>query len=140
MIAWVLSKKTDYDAWYYTDPPTAYVKNHDNYHSGGILDGIFDYLEVTGDQDCKSIYLRGLEFYASELFETDGAPKWRNHKSYPYDIHGSAQGILSFSKASSFDPSYAELAKKIAKWADENLSSGTGGFLLSKVPQLYYEV
>ena len=132
MVNWVLSLRTDYDAWHYTDPPTNYVKNHDNYHTGGIVDGLFDFMRVSGDKKCEEIYWKGLDFYAKELFEEDGAPKWRNHKSYPYDVHGSAQGILSFAKAAEVRPEYLKLAQKIAHWADENLSSPDGGFFYQK--------
>jgi hypothetical protein len=132
LITWVLGKKTDYHAWYYTEPPTSYVRNHDNYHSGGIIDGLFDYAIVSDDKECLEAYRNGLDFYLNELFGPNGEPKWRNKKDYPYDIHGSAQGILSCAKAAHFDSRYLDRGVKFARWADRNLGSPEGGFYYQK--------
>jgi len=132
LLNWIIEVKTDYYAWYYTHPPTAYVRNHDNYHTGGILDGIFDYMDATGDYAYLETYMKGLKFYSEELFEHSGAPKWRNTKSLPYDIHGSAQGILSFAKAARYNPFFLDTAVKQAVWAIENLQSLEGGFYYQK--------
>ena len=132
LINWTLSVKTDYDAWYYTHPPTAYVRNHDNYHTGGILDGIHDYLIMSKDHKYLLTYLRGIKFYEEELFEPSGAPRWRNRKRYPHDIHGSAQGIISFTKAASFNPSFLDTAVRLAIWAIDNMQSHDGGFYYQK--------
>ena len=132
MINWTLSVKTDYHAWYYTEPPTAYVRDHDNYHTGGILDGIYDYLTVAEERRYLLSYMKGIQFYEERLFEPSGAPKWRSSKSHPFDIHGSAQGILSFTKAARYNPSFLDAAVRIALWAIENMQGPTGGFYYQK--------
>ena len=68
--------------------------------------------------DC---YLKGLEFYRRELFEPDGAPKWMYNRRYPHDIHGAAQGIITFAKAGRHDAGYRDQAEKCAGWAFKTL-------------------
>lgn len=121
LITYTVNRRTDYDAWYYTYPKNKSPITHDNYHTGGILDGILEYFEETGDERYMDIYWKGLEYYDSRLFEKDGAPRWMNNKKYPFDIHGSAQGILTFAKAATHKAEYSSKAEKIANWAIDNL-------------------
>jgi rhamnogalacturonyl hydrolase YesR len=120
-INYTVGKKTPYDAWYYTFPAERSMIHHDNYHTGGILDGLLEYYEETGDDRYLDIYWRGLSYYERNLFEEDGAPRWMNHKKYPLDIHGSAQGIITFKKAARHDETFLPQAAKIADWAIRNL-------------------
>jgi hypothetical protein len=128
LVNFVVDKQTDYGAWYYTHPAGDHPRKHDNYHTGYIVDAILDYMDHSGDQSFMPQYLKGVEYYKDNLFLPDGAPKWTNDKVYPFDVHGSAQGIISFVKASRFDKQYLELAKKIAYWAIENMQNPVDGF------------
>lgn len=121
MMTFTVGKKTPYHAWYYTYPERKSHISHDNYHTGGVLDGLLEYYEETGDGRFMEIYWKGLEYYRSHLFERDGAPKWMNDKTYPYDIHGAAQGVISFKKASKHDATCFLQARKIAHWAINHL-------------------
>jgi len=118
---YTVNRRTDYNAWYYTDPPGKSLIRHDNYHTGGILDGIIEYFEETGDNRYVQSYWNGLEYYRQNLFEANGAPKWMNDKKHPFDIHGSAQGIITFTKAARHNSSLLPQAASIAKWAIKNL-------------------
>lgn len=117
--------KTNYFAWPYAVPlhskRTLYIDYHDNYHTGGLLDAFLEYFEITGDDSFQTTYWQGLEYYANHLFETEGAPRWTNRKRYPYDIHSSAQGIISFTKASQYKPDYLALALRITEWTFRHL-------------------
>src|SRR5207245_1616402 len=93
----------------------------DNYHTGGILDGIYDYLQASGDHSFRDTYQSALEIYASHFFNVDGAPRWRLHRTFPQDIHGAAQGILTFTRAAAFEPIYLAQAQRIARWAIEKM-------------------
>lgn len=116
LINFTINRKTDYHAWYYTYPKKKSPITHDNYHTGGIIDGLLDYYETTGDDRYHSTYLLGLDFYHHYLFTSDGAPKWMHDKTYPHDIHGSAQGIITFSRANKHAPEYREICEKIIDW------------------------
>lgn len=133
LIHFVVDKQTDYGAWFYTHPPSANrLKMHDNYHTGYILDAILDYTNYTSDQSYVDNYLRGLRYYQHYLFLPDGTPKWMNNQIYPIDVHGSAQGVITFLKASRFNPEYRQLAYQIASWAIQNMQSPAGFFYYQK--------
>ncbi|MBN2407209.1 MAG: hypothetical protein JXJ19_05890, partial [Elusimicrobia bacterium] len=132
LVNWVVSRKTPYHAWHYTDPGSTSGIGHDNYHTGGILDGIGDYIENTQDYGFMDVYLNGLKFYADRLFTDSGAPKLTDRKKYPLDIHGAAQGILTFAKASKFNRSFLDLASSIALWGISGMQDSRGYFYYRK--------
>jgi len=120
-INYTVKRRTGYNAWYYTYPRGKSPITHDNYHTGGILDGILEYYEETGDDRYMEVYWKGMDYYKRNLFEQNGAPRWMNNKKYPFDIHGAAQGILSFKKAAMHDPGYLSQAELISGWAIKTL-------------------
>lgn len=125
LMRYVVRRQTAEGAWYYTDPPGDSPVRIDNYHTGFILDAIQDYMDLTGDHGYRDAYERGLQFYANHLFEADGAPRWMSDAAFPRDIHGAAQGIITFSRHRAAFPG---LAEKIAGWALKHLYSGRGYF------------
>ena len=125
LVRYVVNQQTDYAAWYYTDPPGDSHITHDNYHTGFILDALARYMDATNTSEFIGAYTKGLEFYAKHLFNKNGSPRWMNDKDYPHDIHGSAQGIITFSRHVSDYPGFAE---KIACWALDNMYHQDGYF------------
>ncbi len=121
LINYTVNKRTEYNAWYYTYPREKSLITHDNYHTGGILDGLLEYYEETDDNRYMEVYWKGLDYYQKNLFELNGAPRWMNNRKYPFDIHGSAQGIITFKKATRHDPKFLPQAEKITDWAISNL-------------------
>lgn len=128
LIAFVVDKQTDYGAWYYTDPPENSPLTHDNYHTGYILDAILQYIRASGDRSWLSSYHQGLDFYAENLFLEDGTPKFLYNKAYPIDIHGAAQGVITFCQAAQIDESLLARAMRIARWAEKNMLASDGHF------------
>lgn len=125
LVRYVVNQQTDYYAWYYTDPPGDSHITHDNYHTGFILDALDRYMEATNNSTYSEAYKTGLNFYANHLFNSDGAPRWMNDKDYPHDIHGSAQGIITFSRHLK---DYPGLAKNITYWSLNNMYHQNGRF------------
>lgn len=125
LVRYVLRRQTSYGAWYYTDPPGDSPIRHDNYHTGFILDALNRYMEVTGDVSWRDQYTSGCAFYATQLFNPDGSPRWMSDTDFPHDVHGAAQGILTFSR---HQKDYPGLANRIAGWALDNLYDGNGRF------------
>jgi rhamnogalacturonyl hydrolase YesR len=121
LMNFTVNRGTDYYAWYYTYPRKKSPISHDNYHTGGILDGLIEYFEETGNDRYMKVYWKGLQYYQNNLFEPNGAPRWMNDKKFPFDIHGSAQGIITFKKAARHDPRYLGQADIISDWAVNNL-------------------
>ncbi|MBN2377872.1 MAG: hypothetical protein JXD22_15855 [Sedimentisphaerales bacterium] len=132
MMRWVLSQKTDYHAWYYTDPPEKSRITHDNYHTGFVLDAIAEYLHVFPDAQIEQDYLNGLKFYRENLFTDDYAPKWMYDRNFPHDIHGAAQGIITFSRAAARNSDHLTFAQNILDWTLRNLYE-------SKSSRFYYQ-
>jgi hypothetical protein len=128
LVQFVVNKQTDYGAWFYTDPPHDSPIRHDNYHTGFILDALWRFMEASNDWLFKDNYELGLKFYATELFNPDGSPRWMSHKDYPHDIHGSAQGLVSFSLAVQNGYNYEHLLNSIGTWAINNMYHPQGRF------------
>lgn len=125
LACYVVRRQTPYHAWWYTDPPEDSPIRHDNYHTGFILDALEDYMDATGERQWQPQYDAGLRFYAERLFEPDGAPRWMSDQAYPYDIHGAAQGILTFSRHLD---TYGPLARRITAWALGTMYDPAGRF------------
>jgi hypothetical protein len=125
LVNYVASQQTGYGAWWYADPPRDSHIRHDNYHTGFILDALHRYMEASGDRRHQDRYEAGLRFYADELFNADGSPRWMSDADYPHDIHGAAQGILTFSRHLDEWP---ELAPRIADWSLANMYHPDGRF------------
>ena len=123
LIEFVVQKCMPYDAWYYTVDPRQTLITHDNYHTGGILDALLEYEQATGDARHREVYAGALDYYRNNLFLSDGAPKWMNNQIFPMDVHGAAQGIVTFALAGD-----REFASRIADWAIRNLYKGDGNF------------
>ena len=129
LVNYVVQQQTETGAWFYTDPPSASHIRHDNYHTGFILDALSRYIQASGDKEWSPVYNTGLDFYARQLFNKDGAPRWMSDCNYPNDIHGSAQGIITFARHSD---QYPDLADTIAHWAIENMYHPDGRFFYQK--------
>jgi len=126
LVNYVVRRQTDYGAWYYTDPPDASRITHDNYHTGFILDALSRYMQASGEREWAECYDRGLVFYRDNLFTAAGAPKWMHDREFPYDIHGAAQGILTFSR----HPEQGDgLADRILRWTLANMYRPEGRFI-----------
>jgi uncharacterized protein YyaL (SSP411 family) len=125
LACYVVRRQTDYHAWFYTDPPGDSPIRHDNYHTGFILDALSNYMDATGEREWQSQYDTGLAFYAKHLFEPNGAPRWMSDRGYPYDIHGAAQGILTFSRHMK---THGDLARRTVDWALAEMYNPEGRF------------
>lgn len=120
-INFTVNRRTEYYSWFYTFPRSKSLKTHDNYHTAEIIDGLLEFYEETGDDRYLQVYWKALDFYQNNLFEHDGAPRWMSNKKYPFDIHGSAQGIITFKKAARHDATFLPQVKKATDWAIINL-------------------
>jgi hypothetical protein len=123
LMAFVVSQQTDYGAWFYSVDRQYDLVTHDNYHTGMILDSLMEFLSVTQSPAAAAALEKGLAFYREHLFLPDGAPKWTNESTLPHDVHGSAQGILTFSLAGDLDT-----AVRVARWGVKKFYKGGGEF------------
>lgn len=133
LVRYVVSKQTEEGAWFYAEPPSASHITHDNYHTGFILDAIRGYGVATGSREFDDAYHRGIDFYERRLFEPDGAARFMSDQKYPFDIHGCAQGILTFSLRQRHDGQGADMARRVLDWTLTNMfDPGSGWFYYQK--------
>ncbi|HEX9548215.1 MAG TPA: hypothetical protein VF942_12820 [Acidimicrobiales bacterium] len=128
LVRYVVSKQTDYGAWFYADPPSASHITHDNYHTGFILDAILQYGLSAGSDEFDSAYRCGIEFYEQRLFEPSGAARFMNDRLYPIDIHGCAQGVITFSLQQRHLGSGATTAARVLQWTLGNMWDPASGW------------
>lgn len=121
LVRYVVSKQTDYGAWYYAEPPSDSHITHDNYHTGFILDAILSYGQCAKSDEFANAYRRGLEFYRERLFESDGAPRFMHDQKYPFDIHGAAQGIITFALAERATGEGRSFSQRVLRWTIEHM-------------------
>ncbi|MEW6717736.1 MAG: hypothetical protein AB1345_09560 [Chloroflexota bacterium] len=123
LMNFVARQQTPYGGWFYTTNPQKDLLTHDNYHTGMILDALWTYAQTSGDTSFETHRRHGLEYYRQHLFTPYGAPKWSNQHTWPHDIHGSGQGILTFALTGDLDT-----ARQIASWAIDHFYKGAGDF------------
>lgn len=128
LVRYVVSKQTDYGAWFYSDPPSASHITHDNYHTGFILDAILQYGLSAGSDEFESAYRQGIEFYEQRLFEANGAARFMSDRLYPIDIHGCAQGIITFSLQQRHLGAGAAAATRVLQWTLDNMWDPASGW------------
>ena len=125
LVGYVVNQQTVEGAWFYTDPPGDSHIRHDNYHTGFILDALWRYMQASGNRKWLPNYEQGLTFYAERLFNEDGSPRWMSDRDFPHDIHGAAQGLLTFSRHSD---RYGLLLDRIAHWSIDRMYHPDGRF------------
>ena len=135
LVGYVVAQQTDYGAWFYTDPPGDSLIRHDNYHTGFILDALWRYMAATDDWQWRPVYEKGLDFYAQQLFNADGSPRWMSDRDFPHDVHGAAQGLVTFSLARQNGYEYDGLPERIAAWALATLYHPEGRFYYQEGPR-----
>ena len=133
LVRYVVSKQTPEGAWYYAEPPSASHITHDNYHTGFILDSILLYGKSAGSDEFEPAYRRGIDFYQRRLFESDGAARFMSDRRYPIDVHGCAQGIITFSAQQRHYGVGGDVARNVLDWTLAHMwDPGTGWFYYQK--------
>jgi hypothetical protein len=99
----------------------------DSFHTGYNLEAIQCYQDITGDQQFKGYIEKGLHYYLSNFFLSDGTPKYYHDKTYPIDIHCPGQLFVTLAKTDQFKEN-KELAEKVLKWTLENMQDRKGFF------------
>jgi len=128
----LLSRQTDYGAWFHGEPPESSHRKHDNYHIAFILRSLQQVYEALGDTRVEAAYKQGLDFYKRELFMSNGAPKWEPDMQYPVDIISCSQGILVFAKADVLGDEWLKESERVADWTLKNMWHKSGRFYFQR--------
>ena len=117
----------DDGAWYYSEPPSDAYLSVDNYHTGFVLMSFYNYVTSgSAPESAREAYERGMSFYREHLFEANGAPKFSDDQSYPYDAHSSGTGIAAFLQRGT--DADLRTIERIYDWSVENLYDPEGYF------------
>jgi hypothetical protein len=131
-------------AWWYGEKSNLHWV--DNFHTAYVLDCFKHYAENTGDHQFDQNMMHGYEYWKSNFFMEDGAPKYYNHKVLPLDIQCCSQAIDTLVFFSDYDPEALPLAVKVAQWTIDNMQDPSGYFyyrrysarLVNKTPTLHW--
>jgi len=99
----------------------------DNFHTGFNLEALCSFQRYTGIFDFDVNIEKGLNYYLNTFFTDEGVPKYFNNKTYPVDIHSSAQLIMTLASAGKFDEKI-QIVKKVLKWTIGNMQDKQGFF------------
>jgi len=123
--SFVIHRQRTDGSWFYGE--AEHQRWIDNFHTGFILECLYEYGRLTGDGEYEEALARGVAFYENQLFLSNGAPKYFPHRTYPIDVHACAQGILTFAKLGK-----REQAEKVLTWTLEHLWNPRGYFYYQK--------
>jgi hypothetical protein len=117
-------------SWVYGELPTQ--QWIDNFHTGFNLCALRD-IEIYAETDeFKGVLERGAKFYRESFFEADGGPKYFHNRTYPFDVHSAAQGMITLAELADLDSGHLDLAWKVCRWSSENLLDEEGYFYSQK--------
>jgi rhamnogalacturonyl hydrolase YesR len=117
----------DDGSWFYAN--TNIQSWIDSFHTGFNLQALRYILEAGLGAQYDAAYRRGVQYYATHFFLTDGTPKYYHDRIYPIDIHAPAQAICFFSRTGA---DYRDLTDRIVAWMLKHLYSNRGFFHFRK--------
>ena len=121
----VVETQTDDGGWYYSVPSSESHLGYDNFHTGFVLESLFEYATDSGSGSAAHrAFEEGLTFYCENLFDPDGAPRFESDQRYPYDAHAAAQAILTLTKTDV----ESGLRRDLVRWSLNNLFDDSGYF------------
>ena len=105
----------------------------DSFHTGYNLDSLAHYRNNCKDNSFDDYLEKGLEYYLSNFFQSDGRPKYYSDGVWPIDIHCPGQLIVALSETGQFLPR-RELCDKVLRWTFENMQDSSGYFYYQLKP------
>jgi hypothetical protein len=114
-------------SWFYAEPK---MQNWiDSFHTGFNLQAIRYFLDLGYASEHRDGYEQGVEYYATNFFLDNGAPKYYHDRLYPIDIHSPAQAVVFFSGEGE---QYQPLTERVLGWMLENMWDDRGYFYFRK--------
>lgn len=113
-------------AWYYG--PAVFHRWIDGFHTAYNLEALLSYRRSTLDGSFDHAIKRGYEYYVSNFFRADGAPKYFSDSVYPIDIHSCSQAILTFCDFAELDRDARTRAWAVAQWTLDHMCGSAGIF------------
>lgn len=137
-VRYVIKYQNSNGSWFYGTE--SYQKWIDNFHTGYILEFLYEYIKLTDSVELLKYVKKGLDFYLNNLFLSDGRPKYYVHQSYPIDIHCCAQAIIVLSQLQHLNPTCELILDKVIRWTVKYMQSPEGYFYYRKYPGLIIKI
>lgn len=99
----------------------------DNYHTGYVLDCLYEYQKLMKDNDYSEKIKKGYSFYIKHFITDEGIPKFYHNNMYPIDCTSASQTILTTIRFGDVD-----LAVNVALWMAKNMQKNNGSFKFRK--------
>jgi hypothetical protein len=100
----------------------------DGFHTGYVLVALHRWDRSEPDPALAAAVARGLDFYVSRLFESDGAPRHTVDSLYPIDIHAASTAIWALSVLRERDERALPTAQRVLRWTLRHLRRDDGRF------------
>jgi hypothetical protein len=126
-LGYSMRHQRDDGSWFYAD--TSIQSWIDSFHTGFNLQAIRYILDTGLASPYLAAYRKGVRYYATHFFLEDGTPKYYCDRTYPIDIHSSAQAICFFAHEGM---EYKDLTNRIAAWMLQQMYNGGGSFCFRK--------
>lgn len=99
----------------------------DGYHTGFVLEALYDFIKYSGEQKYIAPLKKGLDFYKKHLFYKKTIPLYRTTSPLPVDIHAVAQALVVLSRLESVEKN-EDYIKNIYDFAIKEMHDGHGYF------------
>jgi hypothetical protein len=125
-------KQQDNGSWVYGE----FSKYHwvDNFHTGYNLCALRSISESADTSEFDARIRRGFDYYRSNFFREDGAPRYFHDRTYPIDIHSVAQSIITLLTFKDFDENNVSVAFSVYNWAMNHMWDERGYFYYQTLP------
>jgi hypothetical protein len=121
-------KQNDDGSWYYGERNQPSQKWIDNFHTGFNLCALRSIGRFGHTNEFEPNVIRGLDYYRTNFFEPDGAPRYFPDRRYPIDIHSVSQSIITLLALNDLNSDNVNLANKVLCWAIEHMWDKRGYF------------
>lgn len=130
MVHYVMSCQKGDGSWSYAE--TNYQKWIDSFHTGFVLESLYQYIVSSGDETFRSNLARGLAFFRRNFFSPEGIVHYYYDGSGPIDIHSFAQAIVTLTMLTAIDPECKTIADATIRWVTQNMQDPAGYFHFRK--------
>lgn len=108
----------------------------DGFHTGYNLEAIKFVSDILVTSEYDQCLSQGLEFYRKNIIGPNGQPYYYHNNHYPYDVHSSAQAVLTLLKVGGSAEDIA-LAKKVIEWTIDNMYMPKQKRFMYQITSLY---
>jgi hypothetical protein len=128
-VRWSTARQRPDGSWPYGERPN--LQWVDNFHTGYVLEALNTCVRA-GIEEAAEPLVKGLEYYRTQLFLSDGTPKYFSNKTHPIDMWCVAQAIQTFSIVSHLDRSLLDQALAVFAFALRDMRASDGSFIFQR--------